>query len=76
MTAPLVLLQFCFFLSGFAALLYQTAWIRELGFLFGTSELAVAIVLSAYMGGLALGAAVAARVAPRLGRPVLAYGLL
>ena len=62
--------------SGFAALLYQTAWTREFAFLFGTSELAVVAVLAAYMGGLAFGAAVAARTAGRLARPVLAYGLL
>ena len=71
-----LLLLVCFFVSGFAALLYQTAWTREFAFLFGTSELAVVAVLSAYMGGLALGAAVAARVVRRLSRPVLAYGLL
>ncbi len=70
------LLLACFFLSGFAALLYQTAWTRELSFVFGTSQLAVAAVLAAYMGGLALGAAVAARYAMRMRRPVLAYGVL
>jgi spermidine synthase len=70
------LLLSCFFLSGFAALLYQTAWTRELSFVFGTSDLAVAAVLAAYMGGLALGAAAAARFAMRLRRPVLAYGVL
>jgi spermidine synthase len=70
------LLLVCFFVSGFAALLYQTAWTREFAFLFGTSELAVVAVLAAYMGGLALGAAAAARVVDRLTRPVLAYGLL
>ncbi len=70
------LLLACFFLSGFSALLYETAWTREFAFVFGTSELAVVAVLAAYMGGLALGAAIAARVAPRIRRPVLAYGLL
>src|SRR3990172_959308 len=70
------LLSACFFLSGFAALLYQTAWTRELSFVFGTSALAVAAVLAAYMGGLALGAAAGARYAKRLRRPVLAYGAL
>ncbi len=70
------LLLVCFFVSGFAALLYQTAWTREFAFLFGTSELAVVAVLGAYMGGLALGAAAAARFVGRLTRPVLAYGLL
>src|ERR1700752_1699757 len=70
------LLLLCFFLSGLAALIYETAWTREFAFVFGTSELAVVAVLAAYMGGLALGAALAARWAPRIRRPVLAYGLL
>jgi len=66
----------CFFLSGFAALLYETAWAREFAFVFGTSELAVVSVLAAYMAGLAAGAAAAARFVNRIRRPVLAYGLL
>ncbi len=56
--------------------MYETAWTREFAFVFGTSELAVSAVLAAYMTGLASGAALAARLAPRLTRPVLAYGLL
>ena len=70
-TGVLVGVVACFVLSGFAALLYQTAWMRNFAFVFGTSELAVASVLAAYMGGLALGAAVVGRVAPRIRRPVL-----
>ncbi|MED5261285.1 MAG: fused MFS/spermidine synthase [Myxococcota bacterium] len=66
----------CFFLSGFAALLYQTAWMREFSFVFGTSELAVATVLAGYMAGLSLGAAIAGRLAHRVRRPVWIYGLL
>ena len=66
----------CFVLSGFAALLYQTAWMRQFSLVFGTSELAIAAVLAAYMGGLALGAAIAARYVHRIRRPVLFYGLL
>jgi spermidine synthase len=71
---PLVLL--CFFLSGLAGLVYETAWTREFAFVFGTSHLAIATVLAAYMAGLASGAALAARFAHRIRRPVLAYGLL
>lgn len=71
-----ILLLLCFFLSGFAALLYETAWAREFAFVFGTSEFAVVSVLAAYMGGLAAGAAVAARLVSRIRRPILAYGLL
>ncbi|HXV37054.1 MAG TPA: fused MFS/spermidine synthase [Myxococcota bacterium] len=71
---PLLLL--CFFLSGFAALLYETAWAREFAFVFGTSEFAVVSVLAAYMGGLSAGAALAARFVARIERPVLVYALL
>jgi len=66
----------CFVLSGFAALLYQTTWMRQFSLVFGTSELAVAAVLAAYMGGLALGAGIAARYVHRIKRPVLFYGAL
>ncbi len=72
----LLLVLACFLLSGFAALLYQTVWTREFAFVFGTSELAVATVLAAYMGGLSGGAALAGRFVARVRRPVLAYGLL
>jgi len=72
----LALLLVCFLLSGFAALLYQTVWTREFAFVFGTSELAVATVLAAYMAGLAGGAALAGRLTHRVRRPVLAYGML
>ena len=44
--------------------------------MFGTSELAVATVLAAYMGGLALGAWLAERFLPRVTRPVLTYAVL
>ncbi|MFK7898183.1 MAG: fused MFS/spermidine synthase [Myxococcota bacterium] len=66
----------CFALSGFAGLLYETVWTREFSFVFGTSGLAVSTVLAAYMGGLALGAAIAGRFVDRVSRPVLVYGLL
>jgi len=66
----------CFFLSGLAALIYETAWTREFAFVFGTSELAVATVLAAYMAGLAAGAAVGGRIAARTRRPLALYGIL
>ncbi|MEO8016431.1 MAG: fused MFS/spermidine synthase, partial [Pseudomonadota bacterium] len=70
------LLCACFVLSGIAALVYQTAWMRQFAIVFGTSELAVATVLAAYMGGLAAGAQLAERFLPRVTRPVLTYALL
>jgi spermidine synthase len=75
-TATLVLLCTCFILSGIAALIYQTAWTRQFAIVFGTSELAVATVLAAYMGGLALGAWLAEKFLPRVTRPVSTYAIL
>lgn len=72
----LLLVTSCFWLSGMAALIYQTAWLRRFSIIFGTSELAVAVVLSAYMAGLALGAVVAATFMAKITRPILFYGVL
>jgi spermidine synthase len=73
---PFRLILLCFFLSGFAGLLFETLWTREFALVFGTSELAVATVLAAYMGGLAAGAALARRWVLRTARPALLYGVL
>lgn len=72
----LQLVALCFFFSGMAALLYQTAWMRQFAAVFGTSEPAVAAVLAAYMSGLAIGAAAAGKWLTKVKRPVLVYGLL
>lgn len=74
--ATLIAVVACFTLSGFAALLYQTAWLRQFSIAFGTSELAVATVLAAYMCGLAVGAAIADRWVGKVERPIFVYGLL
>ncbi|NOT54767.1 MAG: fused MFS/spermidine synthase [Deltaproteobacteria bacterium] len=71
-----LLLLSCFFLSGVAGLIYQTVWSQQFALIFGTSELAVATVLSAYMAGLALGAAVVRRRQARVSRPIRVYAFL
>lgn len=73
---PFLLVAACFMLSGFAALLYETVWLRQFAIVLGTSEQALAVILGSYMGGLALGAAIAARFVDRVTRPLLTYGLL
>ncbi len=70
------LLFLCFFLSGLAGLVYQVVWLRWLILLFGATTLAISTILTAFMGGLALGSWVAGRVAHRINRPFMAYGLL
>ncbi len=71
-----LLLIACFVLSGFAGLIYETVWTQQFAVVFGTSELALSMVLAAYMAGLALGAALAARWASRVRRPILIYAVL
>ncbi len=71
--ASMLVIFLCFILSGVAALVYQTAWTRQFALVFGTSELAVASVLAAYMGGLALGAYLIEKRIKSVQRPVLWY---
>lgn len=66
----------CFFLSGFAGLIYETVWTQQFSVVFGTTELATATVLAAYMAGLAAGASVAARTLRHASHPLRLYALL
>src|SRR3990172_1313772 len=70
------LLFLCFFFSGASALVYEVVWLRWLVHLFGATTLAVSTILTAFMGGLALGSWLCGRWAPALARPLRAYGLL
>jgi MFS family permease len=65
-----------FFLSGAAALLFETLWFHQAGLTFGNSVWASAIVLSSFMAGLALGNGLMARFGSRVRRPVRFYALL
>lgn len=66
----------CFVLSGMTGLIYEVLWARMLGLVFGATTLAVSTVLASFMGGLALGSALAGRIAARLKRPLRTYGLI
>ena len=59
-------------LSGAAALVYESLWMRSFGLVFGGTTQSVAMVLAVFMGGLALGSALAARRPAAL--PLRAYG--
>jgi predicted membrane-bound spermidine synthase len=58
------------------ALVYQTAWLRELRLVFGASTPATAAVLAVFMGGLGYGSLVLGRRAERAARPLAYYALL
>jgi spermidine synthase len=61
-----LLVLFCFFLSGIAGLIYQILWLRMIDKVVGSAPLAVATVLSVFMGGLALGSWLAGKYIDRI----------
>ncbi|MGH9797273.1 MAG: fused MFS/spermidine synthase, partial [Candidatus Polarisedimenticolia bacterium] len=69
-------LRWIFALSGFAGLMSEVAWSRALGQSLGTALPAVTFVLVFFLGGLGLGAALAARSAGRTRRPLRGYAIL
>ena len=66
----------CFVLSGATGLIYEVLWARMLGLVFGATTLAISTVLAAFMGGLALGSALAGRFGQRIRKPLSVYGLM
>jgi predicted membrane-bound spermidine synthase len=66
-------LPLAFFASGAAALLFEVLWFRALGRILGNTVWAGALVLTAFMLGIALGGLLAARWAERIRRPALAF---
>jgi spermidine synthase len=77
MTRRVELAPYALFLfSGVAALVLEVVFLRELAWLFGNSAAATALVLAAFMAGLALGAALFGRMADRTARPLRLFGLL
>ncbi len=65
-----------FFVSGMTGLLYEVAFSKLLGYVFGATAYAVSAVLAAFMGGMAAGAHFGGRRAAKLSRPLVGYGVL
>src|SRR6202167_4941982 len=66
----------CFFLSGAAGLIYQVAWAKALGLIFGHTAYAVATVLAVFMAGLASRSAWIGRWGESWDRPIVLYAWL
>ena len=64
-----------FVLSGFAGLVYQSLWSHYLGLVLGHAAYAQSLVLAIFMGGMAGGAWLAARLGLRWRRLLRAYAL-
>ena len=72
-TAPLLLV---FFLSGFAGLVYEVLWLRDLSLLFGSATQSAATTLAVFFLGLSAGSAVWGRRSGRVANPMREYALL
>lgn len=62
-----------FFLSGISGLIYQTVWLRTLIRVLGCTVYATAVILAAFMAGLALGSFVLGRWSARVRNPLRLY---
>ncbi|MDR1775812.1 MAG: hypothetical protein LBS17_05165 [Actinomycetes bacterium] len=64
-----VLLCVGVFCAGVASLLYEVLWVRQLGLSLGSTAVATSVMLSAFLGGLAVGSYVMGRRADGLAHP-------
>ncbi len=71
----LTFLQIAFFASGFAGLIYESIWTRYLKLFLGHAALAQTAVLALFLGGMAVGAALAGRYTRRITSPLAAYAI-
>ena len=65
-----------FVASGMSGLVFEVLWVRYLTLVVGHTTFAVSLVVSSFLAGLVLGSLWIGRVADRLQRPLLVYGLL
>ncbi len=61
--------------SGATSLGFELVWSKQLAVVLGGSTASIALVVAVFMGGMALGYGLGARLAPKILRPVLAYGV-
>ncbi len=66
-------IQWMFFLSGAGALAFENVWFNQMGLIVGNSVWSAALVVAAFMAGLALGNGVAVLLARRWGNLVRGY---
>jgi len=71
-----LMLQAMVFLSGFACLIYQILWMRQLGLFFGNTSHAAALTLAVFFSGIASGSWFWGRRSALLAKPLSAYGWL
>lgn len=73
-TGPLILTFLLF--SGTCGLIYEILWMKMLTLVIGNTVFSITTVLTAFMGGLALGSFLAGRLEDKIKNPLRIYGLL
>ncbi|MFU8779629.1 MAG: fused MFS/spermidine synthase, partial [Kiritimatiellia bacterium] len=63
----------CLLLSGFACLVFQLLWMRQLGLIFGNTAYAAAMTLALFFAGLALGSWFWGEKSAKMRNPMLAF---
>ncbi|HEY6967171.1 MAG TPA: fused MFS/spermidine synthase, partial [Burkholderiales bacterium] len=71
--APRAVFYLLFVASGFAGLIYESVWTHYLKLYLGHAAYAQSLVLVVFMGGMALGSALCARLSTRIRNPLAAY---
>jgi len=66
-----IIILLFFFLSGSSGLIYQVVWNRMLSLVFGSTTFAMAIVFTAFMGGMAMGSFYFGRLIDQRGNPLI-----
>ena len=74
--APRWLFFAVFAISGFSGLIYESIWSHYLKLFLGHAAYAQSLVLIIFMGGLAVGSWLAARLSDRWRTPILAYAII
>ncbi|MFM7183124.1 MAG: spermidine synthase, partial [Verrucomicrobiales bacterium] len=64
------------FASGFAGLVYQLLWMKQLGLLFGSTSQAAAVTLAAFFAGLSAGSWWRGKRVSGVARPLRLYAWL
>ena len=71
-----ILFIILFFLSGSAALIYEVVWLHLLRLSIGVSTYSLGIILSVFMGGMAVGSLLCGRLVARSRHPLKVYAAL
>ncbi len=64
------------FVSGFTAMVYEVSWTRVLSMVLGSSTYSFALMLAAFISGIALGGLLISMLMDRITNPARAFGLL